>query len=1700
MQINIQSNTLLQSKYLFLQAAGSLGTDGSLQGIHLRWELLNSLGEKHLPKGNLGTNTGDTVKVYRSRYMHKYPVIVDVYNQSPSIVVDNSLAVDIEDENFTSKDRIWIYQGDKVNTNDVVYLYFKDRVKYDSITIDPLTNHVDFIEAYGSSLIEARVKNKLCFASNIYLTNIGQDPELKLETISTNNDETVEKPIFVSSRKIFDKKTIGTPTPEPSFLLQEDDDYVLQENKYKLYLEDSPEIVNLLQNGDFELGNTGFTSDYAMPISTGNASYEIIENAQTVNPLWTGIPVSGTKFMAIQSANSTSSCIYKQTALAVDSNTTYSFSGCLSILETIDISEIPQITVRITGIQTQEQYEEIFEAPEVTGIWKFFELIWNSKTNTTATVEIFAATTVQQGKVFGLDNLLFTTSAIQNFARIMTENIQSVRFTIQDALLSELRLETYDNYIANINAVNSWQEIGEQGGFGLSLDTTTVYNRLEKTPNTIHNKWQKYKGGTVNIRNYEDRWIPSSGDMGVQHAISEYIRLSNDPNNPKANVDDEKADGGTKDGSGAISISYFDMLKMISYDYHAARMLGLGYIDEEVGANQKNEYIYAVEYTSRIAIEEGTGISHVFLTTPITVKQEKRPKKPTLLPFTYGIIQNEGTEDELLITDSKGYTFDGKARFISINVDANETIYQTGNFFAQSNQFCFQGETESLFMGIEYKHKNETKWKQEAIAHDSFYKEFNSPTFEASQIPVPIDSNLLFRHKETESGEHDYAVYSINWFSRTSSYSNSLRTDETKFEKPNKLQPPQNLHAQVIQKEDNLLLTTSSEQALLNAITTADKTLVRITFEYTHTHDLTHNFADSVQLYYRTKEPRSVTGLIKTVEVLNSKQSKITTTKYEHPTIDKKVITYTGIVPTADYDRYIGGVLTVKDRVFIIEKVEASSITGDGSTFIVTNIDNRKAAEANTTEENVKSSYVHTKSIITPKDYEKQAFTIIENLANVENWSNNTSSPTPLSCEVQLSDFGHANAMWSQEETEEIVPMVWDEEHGINVPGVKGEDVSYFQKIRGINDSATINKKLGFDGETENVHIGVYTVTFLNKIHRAHPQSTEANPVDWYKGSIRVHTSVNPDGEKKVLEVLQILSTVGNPLSLLVFDADYKNEPIQEGLLVKVNYYPGYKLYMYADSNSGLIAENIFPKANEGTRVTYLAARTLDKNYLTINGDVYSSKIGKPVTLPAFEIQEPVTPEKPIGGRFATRPDFYNKATYTFQVKCKSENPYALAFYRASDRMILEAIYESETIAEIETALEGLGDDAFYTSRWENLLDFDAIVSDPNKAFTTYSGYRFPKPNKQKDKFGKTLFNGNQEAGVVIDKYKTAIYSVFLSLTEQPLLYSYIKSASNYIPSNKKQTIRDEQGDLLAFTDPKFDQSPMAKIVNVYNKVVQFTDFTLDGASKNFYFYCAMEISNRMQFSEKSPIFGPIQLVNTSAPTAPKIVNIKSILEDTYQEIPTSVVIQVSNYIKIQGITKFQLYRTTLATEAMSIRSMKMVQEIDLETLNLLDESTIEIVDDFHTEDYLPYGEALFYKVIALRKIKYANQLGEEIIDYVPSIGSKTVMANIVDTVNPVAPILAFTSDELADGLLPNCKLSWQKVTHNATYYVYKMNDSGNWNLLDSFRNNNLEIEYKLEDSLSKVDEDNQPIYHRFKVDVENSSGLWNFNDNTITI
>ena len=79
------SRALIQSDCLYLQAAGSTGDDGSVPGIHLRWDLMGEL-ENRIPKGTFEDPNipSDTVEIFRSKYEHRFPVTVDFASQIPS--------------------------------------------------------------------------------------------------------------------------------------------------------------------------------------------------------------------------------------------------------------------------------------------------------------------------------------------------------------------------------------------------------------------------------------------------------------------------------------------------------------------------------------------------------------------------------------------------------------------------------------------------------------------------------------------------------------------------------------------------------------------------------------------------------------------------------------------------------------------------------------------------------------------------------------------------------------------------------------------------------------------------------------------------------------------------------------------------------------------------------------------------------------------------------------------------------------------------------------------------------------------------------------------------------------------------------------------------------------------------------------------------------------------------------------------------------------------------------------------------------------------------------------------------------------------------------------------------------------------------------------------------------------------------------
>ncbi|MBR5434238.1 MAG: hypothetical protein IK117_07365 [Bacteroidales bacterium] len=1563
MNNDILSRALIQSDCLYLQAAGSTGNDGSVPGIHLRWDLMGEL-QNHIPRGTFedSNKPSDTVKIYRSKYECRFPVTVDFSSQIPSEVVDSSNCLNLG-ESFENDERLWIYKFPNPD-NAVVYVRFHDRVRYDAVTVNPLAAPLDFLRAYGDGLIEISVKDKPCFAARIYVDEPTDTPSLRVETIVSVKDNDDEKRILSSRQTVSDFTINHQVIVTDTILAQENNDDILQEDSSPIYLEQE-EIEDITAPQD-------------------------------------------------PSAYIVKRILLQETA---------------------------------SELHLEDQGKILLERDNV----EYFQ-----------------------------DNIGY------GYCTIKGEQIGSVRFTTEGCLLLKIELETYERYIKGVNARNRWEMLDI---FGLPESTNKAYSRLEPNGMVIHGHWPKTIDTQVDIQYYKDSWtgIETNHEDGLCTIVNQYrsgitkqLSETNDSetNEPVTNDSEIPHEAST------IDISYDVMLKIAAYDYHIARMLGLGHID--IPDEPDAEYVYLALYETSVG---ENNIAHLYATEPVSRNQEKLPHAPTQLPVDYGMWRNKGENNEIEITRQGGYTYDGTCRYVNLHIKDEFPYKEAGPFFEETDEFCLEGTTDSVLYGIERKKANEGNW--EYLLKNNIDNINDEPMF----CPSPNEGETrLYVHVQTKNDEgvNQYRIFGRNWFSRFSPYSNIVETDETLFVKQNKLIPPSNLHVQLIQKEDPLLLTTTAEQAMLADLgENNDKTLVRVQFNYEKAHDKQYQFGDQIEFLFRLEAPRSVTGKVAQVDYDEQHPETFIAhaADYSFLDIDGHKIVYSPDVKPKDFDRFIGGTCTIKNAIFI---VDSFSNNGNGllihlkNNSSIASIDVGVADVAGEVQdvETQSSNNEAQKTWLIPTEYAEAPFVMIENMANAANW--------------KMDELGAENVLGT---TVQIANEDWEE----HTETVTSDTSSVEECSRGIWDLATVSQYI-----VDNEAIpGMYSVEMNTKVLHEHPQQNSANPVFWDKGYLYIHTANDLNGERKQLDVVSIQSHGNGLIKLIVQDSDFDADSnsnttrnIQTGSNISVQFYPGYRVYLYADNNADFNVANIIPKAGEGDKTTYMAARSKDSSM------GYVSLLTKPTPLYAMELIEAIPPEVPMGGMYATRPDFYNKSTYTFRVKCH-HRPYSIAFYRASERMILEALYKPETVQQIKADLKALGDDEFFTSRWQNLIDFDydysteggkyydATGSNPDGTFRKFpaeDGYRFPKPDREKDIFGRDLFDGEKEPGVIKDKMREAIISCFLPLTEQPLIYEFISKYNNYVPTNSKQKVRDVHGDMLKPSDPDFCQAPMAKIVRDGDTPeIQFTDFTLDGAARNFYFYYAKELNNTMVISDASPITGPIQLVDTTPSEAPQIAGLKINVYDEYEETEPSVVITIQSD---EAIEKYALYSTTDATKTLSIQTMRHVADF------VNDGDEVELIDDFSAEGYVPFGEPLYYRVIGLRKITYADALGNPVTEYVPSKSSRVVMVTMVDTDNPTAPELRYTYDEDAssDSELNGVVLSWDKAVHGATYYVYKMNDAGNWELVETIISNDSEISYAIAEPLTIVDEDDNPLYPRYKVEVENASGLFSKNDNTIVI
>ncbi|MCX6185539.1 MAG: hypothetical protein NTU43_00895, partial [Bacteroidetes bacterium] len=541
-----------------------------------------------------------------------------------------------------------------------------------------------------------------------------------------------------------------------------------------------------------------------------------------------------------------------------------------------------------------------------------------------------------------------------------------------------------------------------------------------------------------------------------------------------------------------------------------------------------------------------------------------------------------------------------------------------------------------------------------------------------------------------------------------------------------------------------------------------------------------------------------------------------------------------------------------------------------------------------------------------------------------------------------------------------------------------------------------------------------------------------------------------------------------------------------------VNYHPSYRLYIDQIVGTEFVESSFLPASTDTKDVkqTFLALKakdTLITNPISSGFSNFASIVAiKPIV--PVSIQKPET--KPI--KFATRPDIFGKSSYTFDIKIV-DKPFALQFYRANEYSVINALYEQTTVdsiySQLKTIKDGILDSNTLTlvqkkdeieieeSRMEEFIN--SIFNQNNTSeYNTFHSYKLPFPDKS------GLFVSGDSLSTKKEKIKGIIHKLFIPVCSQPCIYDFIKSPDNKNTSSIAPVIKKANGDLLDIKDETefnlFNPFPfIIKLKKGSDDYIRFTDYTLDGNSSVRYFYFAKDIAKNLTNGNPSPTIGPVNLINTTISEQPIIEKVETIVGNSYLNIRGGFVFDVMPYSETSLIGKFELYRTYDLSKINSIRLMDKVGEFD---------STEIIKEEFSLETIVHVEDEFYYRILPYKKVLNENLENE----WISGLASKPITVKLPDFINPPSPQidpLPITVNNTKT-TLTQVKLNFNSVMYKGKYYLYQLNNSSNWQLINTIENtSNTNIQqFSIGDVVIK--ENNQWIYKQYKIVAENRSGL----------
>lgn len=271
--------------------------------------------------------------------------------------------------------------------------------------------------------------------------------------------------------------------------------------------------AELVTNGNFESGNTGFASDYtynSAPVPYSNdldeEEYYVGTNPAAIHQCFAACTdhTSGSgKMMIINGAPTANVKVWKQT-VSVTPNTDYSFSAWLNNV-TCGVGYNAQLQFSIGG----NLLGSTFESDSALCSWKKFSQVWNSGSNTSVEISIVNQNTDANGNDFALDDISFrsicyaTDSVLITFSpKTFTQNLILCNEQDSVQLPSEIWVDTVGTFYDTLQAGNGCDSI--------ITTNVTLFNPTELVQN---GDFESGNTGFSSDYTYNSAPVPYSNDL-----------------------------------------------------------------------------------------------------------------------------------------------------------------------------------------------------------------------------------------------------------------------------------------------------------------------------------------------------------------------------------------------------------------------------------------------------------------------------------------------------------------------------------------------------------------------------------------------------------------------------------------------------------------------------------------------------------------------------------------------------------------------------------------------------------------------------------------------------------------------------------------------------------------------------------------------------------------------------------------------------------------------------------------------------------------------------------------------------------------------------------------------------------------------------------------------------------------------------------